>query len=104
MFCSSAVAAVLSRLLRRQEGKGRCRVRHLTPSLAAAHTRLQAVFVAGSALEGFEGIREAVAEHGHLAAMAHWARDEGEVPTGLAHLGKLHPLEKWIFVSFEFFL
>ena len=61
--------------------------------MAAARTGLQAVLVAGSALEGFEGIREAVAEHGHLAAMAHWARDEGEAPTGLARLGLLDPLE-----------
>ena len=75
-----------------------CWVRHLTSSssLAAAHTLLQAVLVAGSALEGFEGIREAVAKHGHLAAMAHRAGDEGKAPTGLARLGLLHPLEKWI--------
>lgn len=65
----------------------------LTSSLAAAPTRLQAVLVAGSALEGFEGIREAVAEHGHLAAMAHRARNEGKVPTGLAHVGMLNPLK-----------
>lgn len=70
-----------------------CRVRHLTSSPAAAHTRLQAVLVAGSALEGFEGIREAVAKHGHLAAMAHWARDEGEVAAGLARPGVLYPLK-----------
>lgn len=63
------------------------------PSLAAAHAGLQAVLIAGSALEGFEGVREAVAEHGHLAAMAHGARDEGEAPTGLARLGELDPLE-----------
>lgn len=70
-------------------------VRHLTSSVAAAHTRLQAVLVAGSALEGFEGIREAVAKHGHLAAMAHWARDEGKAPAGLARLGLLYPLDAW---------
>lgn len=66
----------------------------MTSSLAAAQTGLQAVLVAGSALEGFEGIREAVAKHGHLAAMAHWARDEGKAPTGLARLGLLYPLKK----------
>lgn len=71
-----------------------CWLRHCTSSRAAAPARLQAVLVAGSALEGFEGIREAVAEHGHLAAMAHRARNEGKVPTGLAHVGMLNPLEK----------
>lgn len=76
------------------DGKRGCRVRHWTSSPAAAHTRLQAVLVAGSALEGFEGIREAVAKHGHLAAMAHWARDEGEVAAGLARPGMLYPLKK----------
>lgn len=70
------------------------RARHLTSSLGAAHTRLQSVLVAGSALEGFEGIREAVAEHGHLAAMAHRARNEGEASTGLAQLRVLDPLER----------
>lgn len=87
------------RLLSAQTRGGRsgCRARHLTSSLAAAHTWLQAVLVAGSALEGFEGVREAVAEHGHLAAMAHRARNEGEAPTRLAHLGVLDPLERWIF-------
>lgn len=64
--------------------------------MAAAHAGLQAVLVAGSALEGFEGIREAVAKHGHLAAMAHWTRDEGEAPAGLARLGLLHPLDTGI--------
>lgn len=71
------------------------RTRHITSSLGAAHTRLQAVLIAGSALEGFEGICEAVAEHGHLAAMAHWARNEGEASTGLAQLRVLDPLERW---------
>lgn len=75
-------------------GKEGCWVRHLTSSLAAAHTWLQAILIAGSALEGFEGIREAVSVHGHLAAMAHRARDEGKAPTGLARLGLLYPLEK----------
>lgn len=28
--------------------------------------------------------------------MARWARDEGKAPTGLARLGMLYPLEKWI--------
>ncbi|KAG7224808.1 hypothetical protein INR49_013521 [Caranx melampygus] len=56
-------------------------VRHITSSLAAAHTGLQAVLVAGSALEGFEGICETVAKHRHLAAMARWAWDEGKAPT-----------------------
>ena len=61
-------------------------------SAAAAHTGLQTVLVAGSALEGFEGIREAVAKYGHLAAVARWAWDEGKAPTGLARLGMLYPL------------
>lgn len=79
------------------------RARHLKSSLGAAHTRLQAVLVAGSALEGFEGIREAVAEHGHLAAMAHGARNEGEASAGLAQLRVLDPLEetgRWIVATF----
>lgn len=80
--------------MRTHRGKEGCSVWHFTSSLAATHTWLQAVFVAGSALEGFEGIREAVAKHGHLAAMAHRARNEGKVPTGLAHLGMLYPLGK----------
>lgn len=83
------VLQFLSRLLGRDGW-----LRHWTSSLAAAATRLQAVLVAGSALEGFERIREAVAEHGHLAAMAHRARNEGKVPTGLAHVGLLDPLKK----------
>ncbi len=28
--------------------------------------------------------------------MARWAGDEGKAPTGLARLGVLYPLEKWI--------
>lgn len=79
-----------SRSWRRRSG---CGSRHLTSSLAAAHAGLQAVLVAGSTLEGFEGIREAVAKHGHLAAMAHWTRDESKAPAGLARLGLLYPLE-----------
>lgn len=74
------------------EGGG---TRHLTSSLGAAHARLQAVLVAGSALEGFEGIRKAIAEHRHLTAMAHRARNEGEASTGLAQLRVLDPLEWW---------
>ena len=69
---------------------------HLKSSLAAAQTGLQAVLIARSALEGFEGVSEAVAEHRHLAAMAHRARDKGEAPTALARVGLLYPLEKHI--------
>lgn len=61
-------------------------------SLAAAPTRPQSILVTGSALEGFEGVREAVAEHRHFAAMARRARDEGEASATLARLGVLHPL------------
>lgn len=92
MLHVTACVTVQLRVLRTVPG---CWIRHLTSSVAAAHTGLQAVLVAGSALEGFEGIREAVTKHGHLAAMAHWARDEGEAPTGLARLGLLYPLETW---------
>lgn len=70
-----------------------CWVRHITSSVAAARTGLQAVLITRGALEGFEGVREAVAEHGHLAAMAHWARDEGIAPAGLARLGLLYSLD-----------
>lgn len=77
--------------------------RHTTSSLAAAPTGLQAVLVAGSALEGFEGIREAVAKYGHLAAVAHRAWDEGKAPTGLARLGMLYPLWKKRFDFISFF-
>lgn len=28
--------------------------------------------------------------------MAHWAWDEGKAPTGLARLGMLYPLEKYV--------
>ena len=86
--CVSVQFRVLSQV---PETWGR-RVRHVTSSPAAAHTGLQAVLVAGSALEGFERIREAVAKYGHLAAVARWARDEGVAPTGLARLGMLYPL------------
>ena len=68
-------------------------VRPFVSSFAAAGTRLQPVLIAGSALEGFEGVCEAVAEHRHFAAMAHWARDEGEASTGLARVVVLGPLE-----------
>lgn len=96
MFHFTARVTVQLEVLR----KG-CRVRHVASSGAAAHTGLQAVLVAGSALEGFEGIREADAKHGHLAAMAHWARDEGIAPTGLARLGLLYSLNTWIDTHFR---
>lgn len=53
---------------------------------------LQAVLVARRALEGLEVVREAVAVDGHLAAMAHGARDEVVAPAGLARLWELHSL------------
>lgn len=80
-------------VLRSWRRKCGLRVRHGTSSLAAAHTGLQTVLVTGSALEGFKGIREAVSEHRHLAAMAHRTRDEGVAPAGLARLGMLNPLQ-----------
>lgn len=79
-----------------KEDLGGVGVRHLKSSLAAAQTGLQAVLIARSALEGFEGVSEAVAEHRHLAAMAHRARDKGKAPTALARVGLLHPLGKHI--------
>lgn len=60
--------------------------------MGAAGTWLKAVLVACSALEGFEGVREAVPEHGHLAAMAHRAGHEGKAATRLACVGVLYPL------------
>ena len=68
-------------------------VRAFVSSFAAAGTRLEPILIAGSALEGFEGVCEAVAEHRHFAAMAHWARDEGEASTALARVVVLGPLE-----------
>lgn len=60
--------------------------------MGAAGTWLKAVLVACSALEGFEGVREAVPEHGHLAAMAHRAGHEGKAATRPACVGVLYPL------------
>lgn len=75
--------------------------------MAAAFTGPQTVLVTGSALEGFEGICEAVAKHRHFAAMARWAWNEGEAPTGLARLGELYPLEtikKKKYLIYTFFI
>lgn len=80
-----------------------CWARHWTHSLTAAPAWLQAVLVAGGALEGFEGVRETVAKHRHLAAMAHRARNEGKIPAGLAHLGMLDPLENGQLRSLQLF-
>ena len=58
----------------------------------ADRTGLQTVLIASCALKGLEVVREAVAEDGHFAAMAHRAWDEGKSPTSLARVWVLHPL------------
>lgn len=63
-------------------------------SACTAPAALEPVLIAGSALEGFEGVRKAVPEHGHLAPMAHWARQETKAPTREALLRMLDSLLK----------
>lgn len=67
--------------------------RHLKrTSVRTVGAGLETVLVARCALQGFEGVGEAVAKHRHFAAMAHRARDKGKSPTRLACVGVLNPL------------
>ena len=59
----------------------------------AAPTALKTVLVASRALQGLEGVCEAVSEHRHLASMADTAREEAKASAGGALVRMLHSLD-----------
>lgn len=59
----------------------------------AALTALKTVLVASRALQGLEGVCEAVSEHRHLASTADTAREEAKAPAGRALVRMLHSLD-----------
>ena len=59
----------------------------------AALTALKTVLVASRALQGLEGVCEAVSEHRHLASMADTAREEAKASAGGALVRMLHSLD-----------
>lgn len=58
----------------------------------AALAALKTVLVASRALQGLEGVCEAVSEHRHLASVADTAREEAKASAGGALVRMLHSL------------